>query len=196
MVPKNLKSETNDNIQSLKFIAQSLNHSANTLEATTKPQVKIEDTFSLYEYGRSDSTHPQGLDNQNKILLSVNLRLFDNDVVSKQKESILVQKKALEKQIEQNERLQDINVELALSNIETTKAQIESAKSSLNAAQSVYETVAQKYRVGLVDNVAYLDALSVQTEAKSQYKIALNNLQVAYVKYYYHTNNNILEFVK
>ena len=196
IVPSSLKSEINDNIEALKQTALSLQHTANSVDATYKPQVKIEDTYSFYNYGRTDLTHPQGLDNQNKILLSVNLRLFDNNVVSKQKESIIVQKKSLEKQIEQIEQLQDINVELALSNIETTKAQIVSAKSSLNAAQSAYETVAQKYKVGLVDNVAYLDALSVKTEAKAQYKITLNNLQVAYVKYYYYTNKDIKEFVQ
>ncbi|MDD2698025.1 MAG: TolC family protein [Arcobacteraceae bacterium] len=196
VVPKNLDKEINDNIQALKQTALSLQYTANSVDATYKPQVKVEDTYSFYEYGRTDLTHPEGLDNQNKILLSVNLRLFDNDVTSKQKESILVQKKALEKQIEQNEQLQNINIELALSNIETTKAQIVSAQSSLSAAVSAYETVAQKYKVGLIDNVAYLDALSVKTQAKAQYKTALNNLQVAYAKYYYYTNKDIQEFTK
>lgn len=196
IVPNNLQSDKNDNIESLKQTALSLQHTANTLDAIYQPQVKIEDTYSFYEYGRTDLTHPRGLDNQNKILLSVNLRLFDNDVSAKQKESIIVQKKALEKQIEQNEELQNINLQLAQSNIETIKAQISSAKSSLNAAQSAYETIVQKYKVGLVDNVAYLDALSVKTEAKAQYKIALNNLQVAYVKYYYFTNKEIIEFIQ
>ncbi len=196
IVPNSIDKEISDNIESLKQTALSLQYTANSIDSSYKPQIKLEDTYSLYKYGRTDVTHPEGLENQNKILLSVNLKLFDNDVTTKQKESILVQKKGLEKQIEQIEELQDINMQLAILNIETINAQITSAKSSLNSALSAYETVLQKYKVGLVDNVAYLDALSVQTEAKTQYKTALNNLQVAYAKYYYYANKDIKEYIK
>ena len=91
---------------------------------------------------------------------------------------------------------QDINIELAISKIDTVKAQINSAKSSLKSAISAFETIAKKYEVGNVDHVTYLDALSVKTNAKAQYKSALNNLQIAYATYYYHTNKNIQEFIK
>ncbi len=194
--PENIQKELNDNINALKQNSSSLIYTANSIDSTYKPQLRVEDTYSIYDYDRTDISHPKGLDNQNKLMLTLSLRLFDNSATQKQKESILIQKKALDKQIEQLEQMQDINVELALSKIETTKAQITSAKSSLDSAISAYETISEKYRVGSIDNIAYLDALSVKTNAKAQYKTALNNLQIAYGSYYFHTNKNIQEFTK
>lgn len=196
MAPQGVEKELSDDIQSLTFNASSFEYSAKTLNAAYLPQIRIEDTYSLYDYGSSDTTHPEGLDNQNKLMLTFNVRLFDNGNVNKQKESILIQKRALESQIKQATQIQDINVDLAMSKISTTKEQINSAKSSLISATSAYETIAEKYKVGVADNIAYLDALSVKTNAKAQYEEALNNLQIAYGEYYYYANKNIGEFIK
>ncbi|MGB5867297.1 MAG: TolC family protein [Arcobacteraceae bacterium] len=194
--PQNIDKEISDNIKALQHNSNSLLHSANSIDSVYYPKLRLEDTYSMYDYDRTDATHPDGLDNQNKLLLTLNIRLFDNGATQKQRESLLIQKKALDKEIEQLEQIQDINVELALSKIETTKAQIVSAKSSLDSAISAYETISEKYRVGTIDNIAYLDALTVKTNAKAQYKTALNNLQIAYSTYYFYTNKNIQEFTK
>lgn len=196
MSPEGIEKEVSDSINVLKANVQSYTYSANTIDAAYMPQIRLEDTFSLYDYGRSDDSHAEGLDNQNVLLLSFSMRIFDNGSVKKQKESILMQKMALQSQIKQIEEEQNINIELALSKIQTTKAQINSAKSSLDSATSAFETIAQKYEAGAVNNVAYLDALSVKTEANAQYQKALNNLQVAYATYYYYTNKNIKEYIK
>jgi outer membrane protein TolC len=194
--PTSLEKETSDSIQLLQQNAKSLSYTAKTLDASYLPQVRLEDTYSIYKYGRYDATHLKGLDNQNVVLLSVNIRIFDKGTVTKQKNSLRLQKMALDEEIKQEELAQDINLELSISQIHTAKAQIDSAKSSLKAAISAYETIAKKYKVGNVDNIAYLDALSVKTNAKAQYEVALNNLQVAYASYYYYANKNIKEFIK
>jgi len=195
-IPNNITKEIDDSIKALKQNADSLMYSANSLNSTYMPKLKVENTYSFYDYGRTDIDHTEGLDDQNKLMVTLNLRLFDNGTTQKQKEALLVQKQALEKEIAQQEQIQDINVHLALSKIETIKAQITSAKSSLDSANSAYETITEKYRVGTIDNIAYLDALTVKTDAKAQYKTALNNLQIAYCSYYYYTNKNIQEFIK
>ena len=194
--PIGLQKELNNRIELLKQNAKSLDYASNSINSAYLPQVRLEDTYSLYGYNRDDATHPEGLDKQNIAMLSVNLRIFDNGVISKQKNSLKLQKLALQKQIEQEKLTQDINIELAISKIDTVKAQINSAKSSLNSAISAFETIAKKYEVGNVDYVTYLDALSVKTNAKAQYESALNNLQIAYAAYYYHTNKNIKDFIK
>jgi len=194
--PKNIQKSVSDNIKILMENSKSLEFGAKSLDSTYKPQVRLEDTFSLYGYGRSDSTHFEGADHQNKFMLSFNIRIFDNAVVRKQKESLMIQKMALEKQINQQKEVQEINVKLAKSKINTAKAQIQSAKSSLVSASSAYETISQKFKAGVVDNVAYLDALSVKTNAQAQHEKALNDLQIAYASYYYYTNKNIKDFIK
>lgn len=194
--PMNTSKEKSDYINSLEKQASSLKYAANAVESEYMPKLRLEDTYSYYDYERTDATHPEGLDKQNKLLLSLNIKLFDTGVATKQKNSLLLQKKALEEQIEQEKTQQEIQIELANSKIYTVKTQIVSAKKSLEAASSAYETIQNKFKAGAVDNVAYLDALSERTTAKSQYEEALNNLQIAYASYYYYTNKNIREFVK
>jgi len=196
LMPQEIQKEVSDDISSLKSNLSSYKYIAKKIDSGYLPQVRLEDTYSLYGYGRSDTTHPDGLDNQNVLLLKFNFRIFDNGNLKKQKESILIQKMALESKIKQAVEAQNINVELALSRINTTKTQINSAKSSLESASSAYKTIEKKYEAGSVDNISYLDALSVKTAAKSQYEKALNNLQIAYATYYYYTNKNIKDYIK
>jgi len=194
--PKNLIKEISDSILALESSALALTYSANVISSAYMPQVKIEDTYSLYGYERYDTSHPEGMDDQNKLMLTLNMRLFDMGTIAKQKESILLEEKALQSEIEYAKHEQDVNIELAILKIGTTKAQIISAKSSIESAESAYKIISEKYEAGSVDNVTYLDALSVRTNAKSQYERALNNLQISYATYYFHTNKNIKEYIK
>ncbi|MCD6174083.1 MAG: TolC family protein, partial [Sulfurimonas sp.] len=194
-IPQEIQKELSDSILSLQANASSLAFTADSLNAIYYPQLRMEDTYSVYDYDRENS-NVTPLDNQNVLMLTLNMRLFDNGTVSKQKEAILIQKEALSKEIEQLKDEQNINVELSLLKIETVKAQIQSAKSSLTSSASAFETVSEKYEAGLVDYVTYLDALSIKTVAKAQYETALNDLQIAYASYYYNTNKNIKDFIK
>jgi len=193
--PKEVKKNLSDSIKELELKAKSLSYVANKINSAYKPQVRFEDKFSLYGYGRSDTTHLKGQDYKNSLMISFNIRFFDNNVMSKQKESIMLQKMALQKQIHQLKRTQNINIELALSKIYTVKAQIKSAKSFLDSAKSAYETISQKFKAGIVDNIVFLDALSVKTDSKAVYEKAINDLQITYAQYYYYMNKDVKDFV-
>lgn len=194
--PYNLQKDKSDYIKALNENANSLKYQATAVNSDYMPKIRVEDTFSAYEYERVDNTHPEGLNNQNKLTLSLNIKIFDKGAVDKKKVALILRKKALEEEIKEKELEQNINIELANSKISTVKAQIQSAKNSLISANSAYETIQKKFIVGAVDNIAYLDALSIKTQAKAQYKTALNNLQIAYASYYYYINKNIREFIK
>jgi outer membrane protein TolC len=194
--PKFTDKELSDEIKSLMATAKSYEYTAKSINSGYMPNFRLEDTYSVYDYDRTDVTHPEGLSNQNKLLLSFSMRLYDDGNIKKQKESVMLQKLSLEKEIQQSKDEQDTNVELAISKIQTAKAQIQSAKSTLESAKSAYKTILEKYKVGAVDNVAYLDALTTQTNAMAQYDTALNDLQVAYANYYYYVNKNIKDYVK
>lgn len=189
-------SELSDEIKATMANANSYEYMAKSIDASYNPKFRLENTYSIYDYDRTDVTHPEGLDDQNKLLLTFSMRLYDNGVLRNQKDALLLQKRALQKQIDQSKKLQDSNVKLAVLKIETAKSQILSAKESLESANSAYETILEKYKVGAVDNIAYLDALSTKTDAKAQYEKAQNALQVAYGAYYYYTNKNIKEYVQ
>ncbi len=194
--PKDIKKDLSDEIKSLQENSSSLSFVAKQIDSAYMPQVRLEDTYNFYDYDRSDAAHPESLDDQNKLMLSFNIRLFDNGRIKKKRESILIQKKALDAQIKEIMDIQAINVELALMKIETTKSQIQSSKTSLNSATSAFDMISQKYQAGSVNNITYLDSLSVKTNAQARYEQAINNLQIAYAKYYFYTNKTIKEFIK
>ncbi len=195
--PVSAQKELSDNIKGLQASSASLQYAAESISSAYYPQLRLENTYNIFDYERTDALlHPKVLDNQNTIMLTLNMRLFDNGAIAKQKEAVQLQKMALDMQIKQLEESQDINAELAAVKIDTTKAQIQSAKQSLDAANSAYDVVAKKFEAGVVDNVAYLDALSVKTNAKAQYETALNALQIAYANYYFTMNHNIKDYIK
>ncbi|WP_294966722.1 TolC family protein [Sulfurimonas sp.] len=188
--------ELTDNVKSLVAKKDALSDGAESIDSAYYPQLKIEDTYSVYEYGNTDLTHPDGVDNQNVVLVSLNIRLFDKGTISKTKEAILINSQALNTQATYAKKEQEMRYNLALSAIETSYIKIKSAKSALVAASSAFKTISKKYDSGIVDNVVYLDALSSQTEAKALYETSLNDLEIAYAAYYYYAGKNIEEFLQ
>lgn len=191
-----VKSETLDRIKTLEARQKAVEYSAASLDSAYLPQVNMEDSYHLYGYDRTDAFHPKGEDHENRIMLTFNMRLYDNGSVKKQKEAILVQKLSLQQQITYYEKEQKKNIELALLNIETIKSQITSAEKSLEAANKAFELITNRYHEGAVTVVDYLDALKVKTNAMAQYKAALYSLQVAYAAYYLYINEDIKEFIR
>lgn len=169
---------------------------AESIDSVYYPQIRIEDTYSMYGYERTDTLHPEGVDSQNKLMLSLNMRLFDMGTISKTKESILINAKSLNTQIEYKKQEQKVEFELAVSAIETSRLKIKSAKSALVSATSAFKTIDEKYNAGIVDNVVYLDALTAQTRAQALHKTSLNDLEMAYAMYYYYSGKNIEEFLQ
>jgi len=187
--------EITDSIKSLEYSKKSIENLSESVKSAYKPQFRIEDTYSLYDYGRTDMMHPEGVDTQNKIMLSVNMRLYDNDSLSNTQQAIHIQSKAITKQVEYKTKEQEMLHKLSLQRIHSSKVKIQSALSALKAAKSAYETIEKKYTAGIVDNVVYLDALVAKTNASSLYETSLNDLQIAYGIYYHYAGQNIEEFI-
>ena len=185
-----------DSVKSLMAKKDALVNGANSIDSSYYPQVKIEDTFSIYGYDRVDTFHPEGLDNQNKLMLSLNLRVFDKGTIAKNKQAYIVNSQALNTQVAYKKREQEMQYDLAIFTIKTSNIKIISAKSALISATSAFETISKKYDAGIVDNVVYLDALSSKTNAKALYETSLNDLEIAYASYYYYAGKNIEEFLK
>jgi outer membrane protein len=188
-----------DSIQALKFNKRALENLSETVTSYYMPTVHLEDTYTLYGY--QDKPNIGGmpieyLDNQNEIMATVGLRIFDFGTLREQKEAIKLQADALNQQIIFKSKEQKMHLELATQRIRTAKLNIKSSKSALKAATSALETITEKYNAGVVDNVVYLDALSSKTEAKARYETAINNLEIAYALYYYYNNKNLEEFIK
>lgn len=191
----NLNLEIDDEINSLKAKESSFKNQADSLNSVYSPKINISDSYSLYDYDRTDSLHPEGVDNQNKLMLSLNLRLYDNGSTKKSREAILINKNVIKSQIDYKTKKQKMLFDLSISRIKTSELKIKSSNSALKSAKSAFKTISKKYKVGIVDNVVYLDALSVKTNATSLYHRSLNDLELAYATSYYYAGKNIQEFI-
>ncbi len=188
--------ELTDSVKSLMASKDAIVSGAESVDSVYYPQIKIEDTYSVYGYERTDATHPEGVDNQNKLMLSLNMRLFDMGTVAKSKQALIINSQALNREVAYSKKEQQMQYDLALSAIETSYIKIKSASSALVSATSAFKTISKKYDAGIVDNVVYLDALSAQTSAKALYETSINDLEVAYASYYYYAGKNIEEFLQ
>ncbi len=191
-----VKFQIDDNIKALKSKQKAMLAQAKSISNNYNPKIRVEDSYSVYDYGQSDLTHPEGVDNQNKLVVTMNIRVFDNKSIETNKVAILRAKDGLNEQINYNINQQKMLFKLAKSRINTTKKRIKSAKSALKSADSTYEIIEEKYNAGLTDNIAYLDALSQKTNAKALYHSSLNSLEIAYGIYYYYAGKNIRRYIK
>jgi len=199
--PKNVQFEIFENIKMLQANANAIGEEANVISAGYKPQVNISDTY--HESHFDDTVSMPGfeedgllLDHQNKVMLSVNMRLFDNGRMSKESEAVKYQKLALLSEIEYAENEQEMNFDLSGKSLETIRTRLKSAKSALLAAKSTYDVLKEKFEVGLVDNIAFLDALSQKTLAQARYKETLYDYEIGKSIYYYYAGKDPKEFIR
>lgn len=191
------KYETLDATKALIAQNKSLKYGAEAIDSFYYPNVKIEDTYSLYGYDREDPAltlmGATPLENQNTLLLSINFRVFDYGALRDTKEAVLLSSQALNSQISYQTKEQEIQRKLSLSRIDTAKIRIQSALSALNAATSAFNTIEKKYNAGIVDYIVYLDALTKRTSSKALYESGLNELEIAYAILYFYSGKNIKE---
>jgi len=182
-------------IGSLKASKKALLYTAEQIQSAYYPHISLQDSFSWYGY-EDEPQLPAGieyLDTQNSAMANMVLRLVDFGRLKEEKEAVLLQARALQQQLLYAQKEQKIQLEIAKERIKTAKINIRSAKSAYKAAKSALETITKKYQAGLVDNVVYLDALANNTSAKALYEKSLNDLEIAYAKYYYYLGKDLEE---
>jgi len=196
--PKNVQFEVFEKIKMLQANANAIGENANAISAGNKPQIGLSDTYNKYQY--DDTVALSGLeilqDHQNSLNLSVNMRLFDNGRVSKESEAVKYQKLSLLSEIEYAKSEQEMNFHLSEKSLETVRTRLKSAKSALRAAKSTYDVLKEKFEVGLVDNIAYLDALTQKTLAQSRYKETVYDYEIGKSIYYYFAGKDPKEYIR
>jgi len=199
--PKHIRFETFENIKMLQANASAIGENANAIDAGYMPQVQLSDTYHKSHF--DDLLSAPGMsgegfliDHQNKLMVSVNMRLFDKGKMSKESEAVKYQKLSLLSQIEHAKKEQRMNFKLAGRSLKTTRTKLKSSKSALKAARSTYNVIRQKFEVGLVDNIAFLDALAQRTLAYARYKETVYDYEVRKSIYYYYAGKDPKEFIR
>ena len=199
--PKNIHFELFENIKMLQANASAIGENATAIEASYMPQVNLSDTYHKSHF--DDLVTAPGIsgdgfliDHQNKLMVSVSMRLFDKGKMSKESESVKYQKLSLLSQIDHAKKEQKMNFKLAGKSLKTNRTKLKSSKSALKAAKSTYEVIRQKFEVGLVDNIAFLDALAQRTLADARYKETVYDYEIRKSIYYYYAGKSPKEFIQ
>ena len=192
------QSDELDSIQAIRANKTALLNLSETLDSYYYPNIRIEDTYTLYGYedkAKLGGQTIEQLDHQNKIMATLNIRLIDFGAIGEQKAAIALQADALNEQIRYKSKEQEMQLLLSVRRIKTIELNIKSSQSALKSAASALKTITKKYNAGIVDNVVYLDALSSHTKAKAANEKSINDLELAYAIYYYYNSKNIEEFL-
>ena len=199
--PKRVSFEPYEKSKILHANAEALKENAKAIDAGYMPQLRVEDTYSTSHY--DDVAAAPGFsgdgflpDKQNKLQLSVNMRLFDNSSMKKERESLMYKKLAADSESIYAVEEQKMQFKLAKSRMMTIRAKGKSAKSALNAATSTHRSIFQKYEAGLVDNITYLDALNKKTLSDARYKEALYDYEISKSIFYYFAGKNIKRYIR
>jgi len=199
--PDNVQFETFENIKMLQANAKAIGEQSNAIDSGYMPQVVISDTYNKSHFDDTVSMPGFGsdellLDHQNKAMLSVNMRIFDHGKMSKESEAVKYQKLSLLSEIEYAKKEQEMNFNLSGKSLETLRSKRKSAKSALRAATSTYDALKEKFEVGLIDNIAFLDALTQKTLEQSRYKETLYDYEISKSIYYYYAGKDPKEFIR
>jgi len=199
--PRQVQFEYFDTIKVMQSNASAIGENANAIDAGYMPQVNISDTYHKSHF--DDFVSAPGIsgdeflvDHQNKLGVSVSMRVFDKGKMAKESEAVKYQKLSLLSEIDYAEKEQRMNFKLAGKTLKTTRTKLKSAKSALKAAQSTYSVIRQKFEVGLVDNIAFLDALAQRTLADARYKETVYDYEIRKSIYYYYAGKDPKEFIK
>ena len=199
--PKNIHFEVFENIKMLQATANAVGENVNAINAGYKPQVNLSDRYNKSHFDDELSMGVVSgdeflIDHQNRLMLSVNMRLFDSGKMSKESEAVKYQKLSLLSQISHAKKEQRMNFKLAGKSLKTTITKLKSSKSALKAAKSTYSVIRQKFEVGLVDNITFLDALAQRTLAYARYKETIYDYEIKKSIYYYYAGKDPKEFIR
>ena len=188
-----------DAITAIKEDKKSLESLAETIDSYYYPNIRIEDSYTIFSYqGKPEYAGNKlpMLNNQNKLMLTLGIRLFDFGTLNEQKKALILKAEALNEQILYKSKEQQMQLALSKERIKTANLNIKSSLKALKFAKSVLKTITNKYNAGIVDNITYLDALSSYSKAKSLYEKSLNDLEIAYAIYYFYNAKALENFLK
>jgi len=177
--------EKSPTIKALEYSLKAQKEAKDVVASINYPQLKVEDSFNLYNYDEYDTKVLKDLpDQQNQLMLTLSYNVF-NTSSSHKIESLELAKVASEQKLSFAKRQEKIAFELAKKKLVTLRKKIDSLQSAVEMGESVYEMVKVKYQNGIVDNITYLDALSKKVYNEALYKQALNDYEVAKANYYF-----------
>lgn len=196
-IKNGIKQETKRaDIKALEFNTKQLQNSANSIKGNNYPKITLNNTYYKYDMNYDNKDYTSALDEQNIFQVNLQWNIFDFGATNDSYNSAYKQYLSAKSNLEYEKSKADVDLQLAKKAYEIAQYKIKSARLGLDAANKTYETVALKYKNGLVDNVAYLDALREKSKAFSTAQKAKNDLEITKANILYHEGKNIWEYIQ
>jgi len=192
---KEYSSKLRADIKALEYEMQSAKSNAKASKSSNYPQVNVSNTYSYYDNSFNNMAYDSGVDNQNTLSVNLSWKLYDFDSTKKTYEANMKRYLALKSQLEYEKNRSNVDLKLAYKSYNISKMKIKSAKASLQSATTTFDSVEAKYQNSLVDNVAYLEALSEKYNAISILNSALYDLEVKRANIIYHSGKDLVGFI-
>lgn len=183
-------------IQALEYNMKALLSTAKSKKSGYYPTLTISDTYTNYDLDYETSLGKSQDYNQNLITLNMSWDIFSFGETKSAYKASYQKYLALKSQYEYEKNKASVDLRLALKSYDIGKLKIISANAGLKAAQSAYESIKSKFQNGIVDNVAYLEALSNRFDAQSALKMAQYDLEIKKANIIYYNGKTIEEFIK
>lgn len=190
------KAKLRADIQALEYEMQSVKSDAKASKSSLYPQVNIDNTMSYYDNNFDNKAYDPNVDTQNTLMLNLSWKLFDFGSTQKTYEANIKRYQALKSQYEYEKNKMNVDLRLAYKSYNISKMKIKSANASLKSANSTFDAIEAKYQNSLVDNVAFLEALSEKYDAISTLKNVLYELEIKKANIIYYSGKNIIDYVK
>jgi len=118
-----------DSLRAREYRARALGYAAKQAESSYYPTLRLNDTYTWYDYENYHPSFPVDLaDKQNRLSLLLTMNLVDFGAAREQKEVIELQKKAQELELRYAEKSADADLRLAEKAIERAKTLLEAAR--------------------------------------------------------------------
>ena len=176
-------------ILALEESIQSTKAEARIAEAPNKPTIKIQDTYSRYDFDYPVET--ESLEEQNSIQLLMEWKIFDFGSTSANAQAAYLNYLSKNSELAYEKHKAKASFKNAQNSYKTSLAKIEAAKAKLQASEMTYELIKKKFQQGIVNNVSYLDALSDRFNSNSQLQTALNEIEYQKAVLLYEMGENI-----
>ena len=186
-----------EDIKAMEAKAMAIGENAKVIRTGYSPRVTLSNTYTKSDYDDVPAS-PMNLllENQNRLVLSATMRIFDKGKIAHDTEAVRYQKMVLLSQVDYAIKEQKMNFRVAKKSLKTSRKKLRSARSALKSARGSYRVVKEKYEAGLEDNIAYLDALTQKTLAMAQYRETVYDYEIGKSIYYYYAGKNPKEFIR
>lgn len=184
-------------IRAMKFEINKLLEDAKIQNSSKYPMINLDNTFYNYNMNYDNKNYEaNSVNSQNIFKVNLSWKIFDFDTTKKSYESAYLQYQSLKSKYDYEKNKASIDLKLALKAYDIAKLKIKSEELALKAANSAYGTIENKYQNGLVNNVAYLEALTEKYSAISSLKKSKYDLEIKKANIIYYSGKNLWEFIK